>query len=287
MQKHLRIMASAALVFSITTQAWAQEQTEAEAPTAETVVAMVNGVEITLGHMIVARASLPQQYQQLEDNLLYDGILEQLVQQSALAQTLVGDLPLRIRKSLENEQRSLMAGEVVEAVLQDAISDEALQELYDRQFGDIDPEEEYNASHILVASEEEAMAVKEAIDGGADFAATAREKSTGPSGPNGGELGWFGPGMMVPGFEAATIALGVGDVSTPVETQFGWHIIKLNETRKADIPALDDVREELTQELSQIAAQDAIKAATDASDIQIPADLEVDPAILKQIDLLE
>ncbi|MEM9639036.1 MAG: peptidylprolyl isomerase [Pseudomonadota bacterium] len=287
MQKHLRLMASAALLVSIAVQSWAQSQDQVEPPTAETVVATVNGVEITLGHMIVARASLPEQYQQLDDKVLYDGILEQLVQQSALAQTFEGEPPLRVTKSIENEQRSLLAGEVVEGILQEAVTEEALQELYDRQFGDIDPEEEYNASHILVESEEEAIAVKESIDGGADFAATAREKSTGPSGPNGGELGWFGSGMMVPAFEAATIALGVGEVSDPVQTQFGWHIIKLNETRKAEIPTLDDVREELTQELSQMAAQEAITKAAEAADVQIPADLEVDPAILKQITLLD
>lgn len=289
MQKHLTLMAGAALLVTLAAPSWAQTATDtnAEPPTAETVVATVNGVEITLGHMIVARASLPQQYQQLEDEVLYDGILEQLVQQSALAQNFEGDVPLRITKSLENEERSLLAGEVVEAVLQDAITEEALQELYDRQFGDIDPEEEYNASHILVETEEVALAVKETIDGGADFGATAREKSTGPSGPNGGELGWFGPGMMVPAFEAATIALEVGEVSAPVQTQFGWHIIKLNETRKAEIPTLEDVRADLTQELSQIAAQEAIQNATEAADVQVPADLEIDPAVLKQTDLLE
>lgn len=287
MQKHFRRLASAALVASLATVSLAQDQSESETPNAETVVATVNGVEITLGHMIAARATLPQQYQQLEDKVLYDGILEQLVQQSALAQTFEGDTPLRITKSLENEERSLMAGEVVEGVLQEAVTDEALQELYDRQFGDIDPEEEYNASHILVETEEEAIAVKETVDGGADFAATARDKSIGPSGPNGGDLGWFSSGMMVPSFEAATIALGVGEVSDPVETQFGWHVIKLNETRQAEIPTLEDVRADLTQELSQIKAQEAIRSATESADVQVRADVEIDPAILKQIDLLD
>ncbi|WP_299501580.1 peptidylprolyl isomerase [uncultured Roseobacter sp.] len=287
MQKHLRIMASAAFVVSIAAQGWAQDQTEAEAPTVDTVVATVNGVEITLGHMIAARATLPQQYQQLEDSVLYDGILEQLVQQSALAQMFEGDLPARVTKSLENERRSLTAAEVIESVLADAVTDDELQALYDRQYGDIDPAEEYNASHILVETEEEAQAIKEEIDGGADFGATAREKSTGPSGPNGGDLGWFGAGMMVPSFEAATIALAVGEVSSPVQTQFGWHVIKLNETRSAEIPTLDDVREELSNEIRQGAAQAAIEDATDKAEVKVPAELDLDPAILKQTELLE
>ncbi|WP_299401570.1 peptidylprolyl isomerase [uncultured Roseobacter sp.] len=287
MQKHLRIMASAAFVVSIAAQGWAQDQTEAEAPTVDTVVATVNGVEITLGHMIAARATLPQQYQQLEDSVLYDGILEQLVQQSALAQMFEGDLPARVTKSLENERRSLTAAEVIESVLADAVTDDELQALYDRQYGDIDPAEEYNASHILVETEEEAQAIKEEIDGGADFGTTAREKSTGPSGPNGGDLGWFGAGMMVPSFEAATIALAVGEVSSPVQTQFGWHVIKLNETRSAEIPTLDDVREELSNEIRQGAAQAAIEDATDKAEVKVPAELDLDPAILKQTELLE
>ncbi|GFE49308.1 peptidylprolyl isomerase [Roseobacter cerasinus] len=287
MQTPFRLLVSAALAAGLATASLAQDETPTEEPNAETVVATVNGVEITLGHMIAARSSLPEQYQQLDDKVLFDGILEQLVQQSALAQTFEGGTPLRITKSLENEERSLLAGEVVEGVLQEAITDEALQELYDRQFGNIDPEEEYNASHILVETEEQAKAVKQTIDDGADFGATARDKSIGPSGPNGGDLGWFSSGMMVPSFEAATIALGVGEVSDPVQTQFGWHIIKLNDSRQAEIPTLEDVRADLTQELSQIKAQEAIKSTTEAADVQVRADLGIDPAILKQTDLLD
>lgn len=287
MQNLLNIMASVALVMGFATSGWAQEQAEAEPPTAETVVATVNGVEITLGHMIAARAALPQQYQQLDDKVLYDGILEQLVQQSALAQSFEGELPARVRKSLENERRSLTAAEVVEGILSDAVTEEGLQALYESQYGDIDPEEEFNASHILLESEEDAIAVKEALDGGANFAATARDKSTGPSGPNGGELGWFSAGMMVPTFEAATVELDVGEVSAPVETQFGWHIIILNDKRQAEIPTLEDVREDLANELRQGAAQEAIQNAAAQADVQVPAELTLDPAILKQIGLLE
>ena len=90
---------------------------------------------------------------------------------------------------------------------------------------------EYNASHILVATEGEAIQLKIEIDDGADFSQSARDNSTGPSGPSGGELGWFGPGVMVPPFEKAVFALEVGEVSNPVQTLFGWHLIKLNQVR--------------------------------------------------------
>lgn len=287
MHKHLNIFAGAVLAVTVATQGVTQEQTDAEPPNADTVVVTVNDVEITLGHMIAARASLPEQYQQLDDKVLYDGILEQLVQQSALAQSYKDELPGRVTKSLENELRSLTAAEVVENLMADAVTEEELQALYSRQFGGLDPEEEYNASHILVETQEEAIAVKEAIDAGADFATTAREKSTGPSGPNGGELGWFGAGMMVPSFEAATIALTVGGVSEPIQTQFGWHVIRLNDARQANIPTLEDVREELSNEIRQNTAQKAIQEAADQADVKVPSELEIDPAILKQISLLE
>ena len=168
-----------------------------------------------------------------------------------------------------------------------AVTDEDLQAAYDAQFANVDPQEEYNASHILVETEEEALAVKEEIDGGAEFAAVAREKSTGPSGPNGGELGWFGTGMMVPDFEAAVIALEVGEGSAPVQTQFGWHVITLNDARKQAVPTLDEVREELLAALRNEAARGIITSAPDGQDVVIPEIEGLDPAILTQRALLD
>ena len=264
MQKHLRILAGTLVAASLQTPLLAQDATE---PSAETVVATVNGVEIKLGHMIAARASLPQQYQQLPDAALFDGILEQLIQQSALSQSFTGELPARVKMSLENEERSLRAGEAIELALADAVTEEDIQTAYDAQYGNADPQEEYNASHILVATEEEAIAVKEKI--------------------NGGELGWFGTGMMVPEFEAATISMSEGEVSEPIQTQFGWHVIKLNGTRQAEIPTLENVREEITGELRRVAVQEMIENSTDGVDIVLPEGQDLDPALLRQLDLLD
>jgi peptidyl-prolyl cis-trans isomerase C len=283
MQKHLRFLAGAVLAAGLASPVLAQDETQ---PDAGTVVATVNGTDITLGHMIAALASLPEQYQQLPDQTLYDGILEQLIQQSALSQSFTGDLPPRVIVQLENEERSLRAGEAIEQALDGAVSEEDIQAAYDAEYGAMDPQEEYNASHILVETEGEALAIKEAIEGGADFAETAREKSTGPSGPNGGELGWFGTGMMVAPFEAATIALEVGEVSDPVQTQFGWHIIKLNETRMAEIPQIDAVRGELMATLRREAIDEVIKASTEGAEIVLPEGQVIDAALLRQLDLL-
>lgn len=259
----------------------------ATAQDADTVVATVNGTDITVGHMITARATLPQRFQELPDEVLFTGILDQLIQQTLLAQSYQGDLPKRAQLSLENETRSVTAGEVIEGILADALTPEAFQAAYDERFSDETPSEEYNASHILVATEEEALAVKADLDEGADFAATAREKSTGPSGPNGGSLGWFGPGMMVPSFEAAVIALEPGEVSDPVQTQFGWHVITLNETRTAELPSLEEMREELATELRGTAIDARVAELRSAGEVDETAAQGIDPAILRDLDLLQ
>ena len=256
-------------------------------PDIKTVVATVNGTEITLGHMIIARAGLPEQYQQLPDEVLFNGILDQLVQQTALADTFEGDLPPRVTLSLDNESRSLTAGEVIERNMGESVDDAAVQAAYDETYASAEPGQEFNASHILVETEEEAQAIKDELDNGADFAEVAREKSTGPSGPGGGSLGWFGKGAMVPAFENAVAELEPGSVSNPVETQFGWHVIKLNEVRDTQAPALEDVREELELQIRQTRVQEMIESTTEAADVDRSGAEGLDPSVLKNLDLLD
>ena len=282
MQKPLTFLAPLAVALTLAVPAFAQDSV-----TKDTVVATVNGTDITLGNMIVARAILPEQYQSLPDDVLFNGILDQLVQQQALADKFEGELPARVTLSIENETRSLTAGEVVEQMMAQSVTDEDLQALYEEKYGSAEPEQEFSASHILVETEEEANAIKAELDGGADFAAMAREKSTGPSGPGGGSLGWFGKGMMVPAFEQATIALAPGEISDPVQTQFGWHIILLTETRTKDIPALADVRDELETQLAQTRVQSGIEGVTAEADVDRTGAEGIDPALIKNTDWLE
>ncbi|MEX0317723.1 MAG: peptidylprolyl isomerase [Ruegeria sp.] len=281
MPKGLTFLPSLALVVAMALPVAAETETNAD-----TVVARVNGEEITLGHMIIALASLPQQYQGLPDQVLYDAILDQLVQQSLLKQVQQGEVPRQITLALENEERSLLAAETIEGILQAATTDEAVQAAYDEKYADGFGGDEYNASHILVETEDEAKAIKEALDGGADFAETAKEKSTGPSGPNGGELGWFGTGAMVPEFEQAVVGLEKGQVSDPVQTQFGWHVIILNDQRKAEAPELEEVRGELTSKIQQDAIEARVAELTKAAEIERPA-LDGGPDALRQIELVQ
>lgn len=281
MQKRLMPVAAAVLALSLVTPVHAQD----DAPDIDTVVAVVNGEEITLGHIAMARATLPQQYQQLPPDVLFRGILDQLVSQTALAQSFEGDVPSRITLALDNETRSLVAAEVVEGVLATAVTSDAVEELYRETYINVDQGQEYSAAHILVETEEAATEIKAQLDGGAEFAVLAREKSTGPSGPNGGDLGWFSEGVMVPAFEEAVVSLEPGQVSDPIQTQFGWHVIKLNDIRKADAPELEEVRAELENSLREKAVEDHLAALKDAAEIDTDAADGIDPAILDQIDL--
>lgn len=257
-----------------------------DAPSASDVMATVNGTEITLGQMIITRSQLPPQYQQLPDEVLFDGVLEQLIQQQVLADTLA-EVPARVTIALENERRSLLAGEVVNSISDEAVTEAGVTAAYEEMIADMGEAEEFNAAHILVETEQEALAVIDRLDAGEDFADIARELSTDfGSGANGGDLGWFGPGMMVPPFEQAVMALEAGAVSAPVETQFGWHVITLNDTREVTPPALDEVRADIEAELRQQAIEARLTGLLDGADVTRPDAEAVDPAVLRDLSIL-
>ncbi len=258
----------------------------AEELSADTVVATVNGETLTLGHLIVARAALPPQYQQLPDEVLLEGLVEQMVQQLILSQSM-GEPDRGTLMMLENERRALLASQVLQGAVEQAVTDAALQAAYDAQFANAEPTEEWSAAHILVETKEEAEALIKELDGGADFAALAKEHSTGPSGPNGGALGWFGKGMMVKPFETAVMALEVGGVSAPVETQFGWHVVKLNDKRMQGPPPMEEVRDQLVEVVQAEAMEKAVQALTAAAKVDRTDLSEVDPAILKDTSLIK
>ncbi|MCO4847213.1 MAG: peptidylprolyl isomerase [Yoonia sp.] len=279
MLKHATYLGALALSLAATTGV-------AQDATADTVIATVGDTEITLGQMIITRAQLPQQYAQLGDDVLFAGILDQLIQQQILADALT-DVPGRVDYAVQNERRSLMAGEVINDITNGATTDEAIQAAYEARFAAEKPTTEYNASHLLVETEEEALAAKARITEGEEFADVARNVSTGPTGPNGGNLGWFGAGQMVPAFEDATMALSVGEVSDPVKTQFGWHVVTLLETRNKDIPTLEAVRQELFGEIQEAAIQARLTELSDAVTVVRPEAGQFDPNLLSNLDLLD
>ncbi len=258
----------------------------AEGETAATVVATVNGTQITLGQMIAMKESLPPEYQSLPDDVLFKGIYDQLVQQEVLAQS-VKDLGPRAVATMENDKRGYISGLAIQGIVKEAVTDEALQKAYDDRFKDAKPQTEYNAAHILVATKEEADAIKAELAGGADFAEVAKAKSTDTgSGANGGDLGWFGLGMMVKPFEEAVVGAKVGEVTGPVQTDFGYHLILVKETRVAEKPTLDQLRDELAQEVENAAITAKIDELTKAATVTREGE-GLDPAILKNSALID
>ena len=254
--------------------------------TAETVVATVNGTEITLGQMIATRLALPPQYQQLPDDVLFNGILDQLIQQTALAQDTEPKLTKRQKIQLANDQRSAISAFALDAIVKTAVTDAALQAAYDARFKDFKPGTEYRAAHILVDSEEKANEIKKQIEGGVLFADGARTHGSDGTAASGGDLGWFGPGMMVKPFEDAVVSMKAGELKGPVKTDFGWHLIQLTETREAAKPSLDDVRDDLAAELEQKAVAAQVEALTKAAKVEKPGE-GIDPAVLKDETLLD
>ena len=257
-----------------------------DTPTRDTVVAEVNGTAITLGHMIAMRETLPAQYQALEDKVLFDGILEQLIQQAALEQSIADKLTARDKLSLENERRGFLSGVALRDVVKAAVTDEALQAAYDARFKDAEPKTEYHAAHILVDSEEKAADLKKQLDEGADFAKLAAENSSDGTAANGGDLGWFSTGMMVKPFEDAVVAMAPGAIAGPVKTDFGWHLIKLSETRIAEAPSLDEIRAELAAEIEQKAVSEHVQAVSKSAEVKRPGE-GLDPSLIKDATLLD
>ena len=281
MVKAMRFLAGMALTATLAAPGMAQDTT------ADTVVATVNGTNITLGHMIVARESLPEEYKTLPNDVLFKGILDQLVQQTVLEQSLADKVAKRDTLAIENDNRGYLSNVVLQEVVKAAVTDAALQTSYDARFKDAKPGTEYSAAHILVESEEKADDLKKQLDGGADFAVLAQANSTDTgSGANGGDLGWFGLGAMVKPFEDAVVAATVGKVAGPIKSDFGWHLILVKETRAAAQPTLDDLRDELAAEIEQKAVEAHVKTLTDAAKIEKPG-IGIDPTLLTDLTLLD
>lgn len=275
--------------------AQAQETTEEAAdaaPVAEnydldTVVATVNDTEITLAHLVAIYDRLPPNYRQIPAEVLFPGLLDQLVDQQLLMEAaLANDAEEKrtVRIQLENDRRAALANDSVMRVIDAEVTEDAVQAAYEEITSEMTRTQEYNASHILVEAEEEAIEIKGLLEDGADFAELAAERSTGPSGPNGGNLGWFGPGQMVPEFDAAVQELEVGTISEPVQTQFGWHVLTVNETRLSPLPSLEELREEIEGQLNQDALAAEIEGLRDAAQIVLP-EAQVPATALGELDL--
>ncbi|WP_269585304.1 peptidylprolyl isomerase [Roseibium sp. Sym1] len=217
------------------------------------VVAKVGDAEITEADMAFAAQDLGQELQRFPPTqwrkLLLDVMIDMELMAHAAREAGLDKDP-DFQKQLEFLQLRALRNAYLGQKINADISEEDLKAAYDKEFADFEGAEELNASHILVKEKAEAEEIIKQLDEGADFAELAREKSTGPSGPNGGNLGYFAKGQMVKPFEDAALALETGSYTKePVETQFGWHVIRLDDKRRQDKPSLEDVAQGLRQQL--------------------------------------
>ncbi|MDO5705828.1 MAG: peptidylprolyl isomerase [Paracoccus sp. (in: a-proteobacteria)] len=224
----------------------------AGAQDADTVVATVNDTPITLGQMIAMKQGLHDQAAaNLPDQALWDLMLDQMIRTTAVAQMGEANMTARDTARLELERRAYLASAALEKVAEVEVSDEEITAAYQRTFGEAAPMTQYSAAHILVETEAEAQDIRRQLaEESGDFGQIAREKSKDPaSGANDGELGWFAADQMVAPFAEAVKGLQKGQISDPVQTDFGWHVIRLDDTRLMEAPKLEEIRPQLIAQI--------------------------------------
>jgi peptidyl-prolyl cis-trans isomerase C len=254
--------------------------------TKDTVLATVNGTNITMGDVIVTYSVIADQYKQMPDDQLFKGILDQLVQQVALEQAVGDKLTAKDLLVLEATKRNYLANVALDPIAKAAVTDAAMKTAYDAAVAAMPPMTEYHASHILVDSEEKANKLLADIKGGKAFADVAKENSTDGSAKNGGDLGWFSLGTMVKPFEDAVVAAKVGEVAGPIKTDFGYHLILVTETRQKAPPSMDDMKQQLSNQIQADAIKAYLADLTAKSTVTRTAD-GIDPAQMKDVSLLD
>jgi peptidyl-prolyl cis-trans isomerase C len=220
------------------------------APDPDKVVATIAGQPVTEADLALALASVDQQYAQLPPEqrraAAFMAVMEiRLLAARGVADGLDKD-PEFLRRMAFLEQRALHSA-VIEKEIGAKVTDEEVRAQYDKQISETPPVNEVKARHILVKTKEEAEAIIKQLGEGADFQKLANEHTTDPSGKtSGGDLGYFAPGQMVPEFEKAAFALEVGGYTKePIQSQFGWHIIKVEDKRAQQPPAFDTVKDQM------------------------------------------
>ena len=252
---------------------------------ANTILATVGETKITLGHVIALQSRLTTQYKNLDDSTLFSGILDQLIQQAVVAENVKKRNFSEIKYEYENQVRTYLANLHIEKITLRKLSETRIKEFYESQYKASRSSKEFNASHILLETEAEALEVQNMLRESKEFSELAKARSTGPSGPNGGNLGWFSKGMMVPPFEKAVLVLKVGEISDPIQTQYGWHIIKLVDVREKAIPTLDEARSEIEQALRQEDVKIEIQNLTSKTKV-IRSEISIDPSIIRNTELI-
>ena len=259
---------------------YSQDSLSADTPFVE-----VNGKVIKFGSAIIAFSKIKQSNINFDQKTIFSQIVQQLVNEELLSQKIEKENQLTLL-ALEHEKRSAKAAQMVSKILKNFPSDELVNSAYQNLTDQLKGSLEYNASHILVKEEDQAKNILKDLNEGKDFEDLAKKHSEGPTAKNGGKLNWFHLNTMVPEFSTALMVLSEGDVSQPVKTKFGWHVIKLNETREKKIPSLEKVRPQLVQNLRQRKINDYLNSLNQNSEIKFLRK-NINPNEITNLQLLE
>jgi len=240
---------------------------------ADKAVATVNGKKIGESQYNQFITMLKQKNPKFDAAANREAVINELVNREILFQEAKKqkvDKDPKIAYVLEQQRVDLMVKALIQKTLtKDPVSEKQLKQLYKDKIAGANMQE-YKARHILLKTEDEAKTVIAKLDSGDDFAELAKKMSTGPSAKSGGDLGWFRPNQMVPPFASAVAEMKKGTHSNkPVQTNFGWHVIKLEDSRKTEPPKYDDVKQQLEGSINQQRLQDYVKKLRDKSKIKI------------------
>ena len=237
----------------------------------DSVIAIVNGKTILTSDMTMFQNSLPENYRRVDINVLLPQLLEGLIDGRLLAQAALEagmmDDPT-VKRRLAYVTNDVLQQTYLDQLLAEEITEQRIRETYEATIPTQPGEEEISARHILLEDEGAARAVIGELDAGGDFAALAKTHSTGPSGAGGGDLGYFTRQQMVAAFAEAAFALNPGEYTKdPIKTQFGWHVIKVEDRRVTPPPTFEESQAEIGQQLAQEFVRDLMANLRDTAEI--------------------
>ena len=265
----IRLAASAAMALFVVAAAPLTAAAQDDNP----VIATVNSEEIRRDEVLDAIRRMPQQIQQMPPEILIPAIAEQLATSRLMSARGYSENLQdsdAVKQRVAEAERSIVQDVWLEQAIDARMSDASVTAAYEEFLAANPPVEEISARHILVETEEEAIALIGRLDGGEEFAALATEASIGPSGPRGGDLGYFMKEQMVAPFAEAAFAMEPGEYSAaPVETQFGWHVILVEDRRLTASPTLDEMRDQLETGLADQYVQEIVAELREGADIVV------------------
>jgi peptidyl-prolyl cis-trans isomerase C len=243
----------------------------ARADDANPVLAKVNGSEIRQSDMAIAEEELGPSLEKMDPATKKENLLAFLIDMKIVAMA-AEDKKVEdsddFKKRLAFARNRLLMDSLLANEGKAAMTDEAMKKVYDDAAKQITSEQEVHARHILVATEDEAKAIEEELKKGADFAELAKKKSKDPGASDGGDLGFFTKDQMVPEFSAVAFSLEPGKISDPVKSQFGWHIIKVEEKRNRKPPDFDQVKGQIETYVSRKAQADYVAKLRETAKIE-------------------